>query len=135
MSFLNSAMSALGVGGNGNTQGQGQGGLLQGLMGVVNNPAVGGLQGLLQKFNNAGMSDRVSSWVGTGPNQPIHGHEVEKALGPDHLDHVATQAGVDRSQAASGLASMLPQFVDKLTPNGKMPDIGALGQLLGQFKH
>ena len=104
-------------------------------MGLVNNPAVGGLGGLLQKFSNAGMSDKVSSWVGTGPNQSIHGGDVERALGPEHLQQVADQAGVDRSQAASGLASMLPQFVDKVTPNGKMPDLGSLGQLLGQFKH
>ena len=56
---------------------------------------LGGLSGILEKFNAAGMGDKVKSWVGTGDNEPVTGDEVEKALGPDTIKEMAT---ADRRQ-------------------------------------
>lgn len=117
-----------------------QGGLLDGLMGLLNSPQVGGLPGLLQKFQGSGLGDQVASWVGTGSNLPISADQIRQVLGGGHLEQLAQQAGLDHGQAADGLAQLLPQVVDHLTPGGQMPQGGDLmggaldllkGKLLG----
>lgn len=94
--------------------------------------ALGGLVGLLNKFRGAGLGDKAASWVGTGPNQALDASEVHSALGPDTIAHVANQAGVSTEEAAGGLASMLPNLINGLTPNGELPT-GGLGKLLKGF--
>lgn len=129
------AMGALGA----QPQG-GQGGLLDGLMGLLNSPQVGGLPGLLQKFQASGLGDQVASWVGTGSNLPISAQQIQQVLGGGHLEQLAQQSGMDHGQAAEGLSQLLPQVVDHLTPGGQMPQGGDLmsgaldllkGKLLG----
>ncbi len=122
--FDNLAGQALGALG-GQPQ-SGQSGLLDGLMGLLNNPQVGGLQGLLQKFQSAGLGEQVSSWIGTGNNLPISAEHIQQVLGGGHLEQLAQQAGMDHGQAALGLSQLIPQMVDHLTPNGQMPESGDL---------
>ena len=74
----------------------------------------GGLEGLVQKFQGAGLGDLVQSWVGGGANAAISGDQLESVLGHDVLASVASQAGVAPSQAAGGLASVLPEIVNAL---------------------
>jgi uncharacterized protein YidB (DUF937 family) len=81
----------------------------------------GGLEGLVQKFQGAGLGDLVQSWVGSGANAAISGDQLESVLGHDVVASVASQAGVAPSQAAGGLASVLPEIVNALTPNGQIP--------------
>lgn len=123
------AMGALG----GQAQGS-QSGLLNGLMGLLNSPQVGGLQGLLQKFQSAGLGDHVASWVGTGGNLPISADQIRQVLGGGPLEQVAQQAGLDHGQAAEGLAQLLPQAVDHLTPGGQMPQGDLMGGALDLLK-
>lgn len=78
----------------------------------------GGIGGLVQKLQGSGLGDVVSSWVGTGANQAVSAGQLEQALGSTAVTQAAAQAGVDPSQAMGGLASMLPQLIDKLTPDG-----------------
>jgi uncharacterized protein YidB (DUF937 family) len=128
MGLLDQVMGALG----------GKGGNVSGLFGQVEGllGAVGGLDGVMSKLQAAGLDDKLQSWIGTGQNAAISPDEVKKALGPDELAQVAQKAGVSQDEAASGIADALPQLVDKLTPDGKLPDTGglddALGKLLGK---
>jgi uncharacterized protein YidB (DUF937 family) len=100
-------------------------GLLAAAMGLVQQQ--GGLEALVQKFQAGGLGDVVQSWVGTGANAPVSGAQLEKVLGHDALASVASQAGVAPSQVQDGLASVLPEIVNQLTPGGQMPaNSGAL---------
>ena len=86
--------------------------------------SVGGIQGLLQKANDAGLGGVVSSWVGTGPNQAIDASQVTQLLGNDTVKGIASKFGIDVNQAAPLVAGMLPVIVDKLTPHGEVPADG-----------
>lgn len=110
--------------------------LLSAVIGLIQNQP-GGLQGLLSKFQGSGMGDQVASWVGTGENQPIGADQLQQALGSDQVAAIAQQAGMPAEQASSGLAAMLPDVINRLTPRGQMPEGNdlqqGLGGLLGKF--
>jgi uncharacterized protein YidB (DUF937 family) len=97
--------------------------------------AGGGLGGLVQKFDQAGMGDMIKGWISTGPNPAISADQLTKVLGNDQVAAIAKQLGVDPSAAMGQLSSILPGLVDKMTPDGTVPqnlDIqGQLGGLLG----
>ncbi len=86
----------------------------------------GGLQGLVQSFAQKGLGDIVSSWVSTGPNLPVSGGQIQSALGNDAINSLAHSAGVAPNVTSSMLAQILPGIVDKLTPEGKIPESGNL---------
>jgi len=82
----------------------------------------GGLQGMLSKFQQAGYGAQADSWVSTGQNQPIPADALSQVLGQGQLAQIAQQLGMSHGEAAGGLASMLPQMIDKMTPQGQIPD-------------
>lgn len=94
----------------------------------------GGLSGLLQTLQNGGLSEVVASWVGTGANQPISAEALQQALGNEQISQIAASLGLSPDQAAASLAQLLPQVVDKLTPNGNIEPGGLLEQGLGLLK-
>src|ERR1700756_6014951 len=79
----------------------------------------GGLQGLASKFSQSGQGNAFQSWVGMGENQPISNNEIQRALGSEQVNAIATRMGVDPAVASNFLAEYLPKIVDKLTPAGK----------------
>jgi uncharacterized protein YidB (DUF937 family) len=81
----------------------------------------GGLNELLQRFEQNGLGGAAQSWIGNGPNQPVSPGEVEKAAGSDTLDALAGETGMSREQLLQQLSSELPQTVDRLTPQGQVP--------------
>ncbi|GAA0490083.1 hypothetical protein GCM10009544_58850 [Streptomyces stramineus] len=89
------------------------------------------LSGLLQQLEDGGLREKTGSWVGTGENQPVSGAEVAQALPTQALDSVAQQAGLSPEEAADQMASVLPEAVDKLTPEGSVPE-GSLEDILGR---
>lgn len=101
--------------------------LAQQLLQWINNHP-GGLTGLIQTFHQKGMGDLVNSWVSTGQNQPISPEQVHNALGSDTVQQLASSAGVSTETAASSLSQMLPMLIDKLTPDGQLPQQGNLMQ-------
>ncbi|BAH39777.1 MAG TPA: DUF937 domain-containing protein [Gemmatimonas aurantiaca] len=101
-------------GGSGSSQG-----LLAAAMTLVQQQ--GGLEAIVQKLQSGGLGDVVQSWVGTGANAPVTGAQLQDALGGDVLQSVATQAGVSPEAAGTGLASVLPELVNQLTPGGSLP--------------
>jgi len=80
----------------------------------------GGLQGLANKFSQAGQGGAFSSWVGMGENQSISADQIQKVLGSEQVNALAAKIGVDPGQASHFLAEYLPKVVDKLTPEGKV---------------
>jgi uncharacterized protein YidB (DUF937 family) len=107
-------------------------GLLDGLLGgiigagmatVVNQiiDRHGGLQGVVNEFEKNGFAGTVQSWVGTGPNQPISGDAMQKVLGGDLLQQLAAKSGMSVPELTQKLSQVLPQAVDKLTPDGVVP--------------
>ena len=91
---------------------------------LANNGELGGLNGLVAKFNQAGLGDVVGSWIGTGENQPISADQLSGVLGSDVMGKAASQLGLDSSQLSGQLSAMLPGLIDKLTPNGTAPQAG-----------
>jgi len=81
----------------------------------------GGLPALLQSFHDKGLGDIVSSWVGTGQNLPISAEQIQHVLGSDQIKALAAKAGISPDTAGSSLAQFLPTLIDKLTPNGQVP--------------
>jgi uncharacterized protein YidB (DUF937 family) len=94
---------------------------------------VGGIDGLMQKFDAAGLGDTVKSWVGTGENAAVSPEQVKEALGTEELEKVASEAGVSADQAANGLSKLLPDMVDKLTPDGVIPSTDQLKEQFGKL--
>ncbi len=82
----------------------------------------GGLGGLISAFQNAGMGEQLKSWIGTGENMPISADQLSSALGSDKIRDIATQLGMSPGAVSGGLADLLPQMIDKLTPTGQLPD-------------
>ncbi len=136
---LGAATQALG-------QQQGGGGhdwvvLISGLL--ANGTAHGGLAGVLQQLQAGGLAEHVQSWISTGGNLPVSGAQLSAALGGAGglLGQLAQQAGVSHAEAGERLSQLLPQIIDRLTPDGQVPAQGAggmgdiaglLGGLLGR---
>jgi uncharacterized protein YidB (DUF937 family) len=114
--------------------GSGQGGLMEQVLGLVNNSETGGLAGLVEAFKGKGLGDAISSWVGTGENKPVSGEEIANTIGIDKIQQIAAKLGISGSEASSGLAALLPQVIDKLTPEGKVPQGDLLEQGLNILK-
>lgn len=100
------------------------------ILDYINSPQVGGLSGLSQMMHNQGLGGIVSSWIGTGQNLPISQDQLQGVLHSDALERVAAKVGMDPSQLTGMMTQLLPHVVDKLTPNGQMPDAGALEQMM-----
>lgn len=115
--------------------GDNQNPLMQAVIGLLGqNSSVGGLGGLIQTFQKHGLGEIVNSWVGTGKNLPISPDQVQQGLGGDLLKQLAAQAGVSSEAAGGQLANLLPGLVDKLTPEGKMPDMKLIEQGLNLLR-
>ena len=114
--------------------GGGQNPLMDVVLGLMTNPQTGGLQGLIQTFKEKGLGDAVSSWISTGENQSVSGDQIQHALGGNFIQQIAEQLGSSKSEVSGSLSSLLPQIIDKLTPNGALPDGDSLQQGLNSLK-
>ena len=117
-------------GGAGQAGGGGQGALVGAVLQMLQNHP-GGLGGVLSGFQNAGLGGVAQSWIHDGPNQPVDGGQVSQALGPGPIGEIASRLGVSHDEAAGGLAGVLPQIIDHLSPGGRAPADGGLGGLGG----
>ncbi|MGH3274657.1 MAG: YidB family protein [Streptosporangiaceae bacterium] len=84
----------------------------------------GGLQGLMAKMTGSGAGPEVQSWVGSGQNMPVSGDKVQQALEPDSLNKIARTAGTTPEKISEQVAQILPEVVDKATPEGQVPKQG-----------
>ena len=106
-------------GGIGDLLKSGLGGLLAG--GAAGGVLSGGLGDLVKQFQQGGLAGAVNSWVGHGPNQQVAPNDLAKALGSDQIHALMSQTGMPREELLSGLSQQLPQAVDELTPDGRLP--------------
>lgn len=83
--------------------------------------AGGGLGALLEQFQRAGFGEQAGSWVGTGANQPLPDDALARVFGRNGIAEIARRAGVSEQDAERGLAAVLPEVVDRMTPDGQMP--------------
>ncbi|MFE0653855.1 YidB family protein [Streptomyces sp. NPDC059534] len=134
---LGSLLGSL-LGGGGQSGGSGAGGILGSLIGALASGKGGAgagngtnpLGGLLDMLTKSGLVDQAQSWVATGDNQPVSGAQIAEALPDETLQKVAAEAGVSPQEAADEIAQSLPQAVDKLTPNGSLPQGGSLEDII-----
>lgn len=82
----------------------------------------GGVEVLLQKFQQGGLGEVFGSWIGTGENQPVGHDDIHSAFGPAELQSLADKLGTDVRGATGTLASILPQLIDRMSPQGQMDD-------------
>jgi len=81
----------------------------------------GGVQGVVNEFEQKGLGGTVQSWVGTGANQPISADQVQHVLGPDLLQKLSEKSGLSQQDLAEKLTQILPRAIDHMTPNGEIP--------------
>ena len=83
---------------------------------------VGGLQGLMSKFQSVGLGDHFASWVSTGENKTINADDMQNAVGMDEIQRLASKLGMQTHTVLPLLAQFLPQMIDKLTPKGQIDE-------------
>ena len=104
----------------------GASGLLKGVMGMLTSSESGGLSDLVETFKQHGLGDIISSWISTGDNQPISANQIQQALGSETVQNLAAKAGISTDEVSSMLSQYLPGLIDKLTPDGTIPEGGVL---------
>jgi uncharacterized protein YidB (DUF937 family) len=97
--------------------GEGAGGLL------------GGLGGLLERFQQSGHGTVINSWIGSGQNQPVQPGQLSSILGPNITKALAQSSGMSEEELTKQLSQFLPGIVDKLTPNGRLPTLAELSDV------
>ena len=100
---------------------------------LVNSPEVGGIAGLMKLFAERGQGDAMASWISTGKNLPISPETILGVLGQDRVEQLAGKLGLSSAEMSKALAGALPQLVDKLTPDGKLPAGNEASEMLGQL--
>ena len=104
------------------------GGLLAG--GAAGSVLTGGLGGLLNQFQQKGHGEVANSWVSNGPNKQISPGDLGSALGADQIDALSSQSGLSRDELLKGLSQYLPDVVNHLTPDGRLPNERELSERL-----
>lgn len=108
-----------GLGGLGGLLQGGLGGLLAG--GAAGSVLSGGLGDLLKQFQQNGHGEAANSWVGSGPNQKISPDVLSKVLTEDQIKMLTEQTGMSREDLVAALSQQLPDVINHLTPQGRVP--------------
>ncbi len=107
--------------------------LVRGVMAVITDRSNGGLQGLIQSFEQHGLGSIIHSWTGTGAKQPVSPQQLAEGLGQDRVQKIAQASGLPADDALNRLAPMMPGLIDQITPPGRIPGllelVGALAKL------
>jgi uncharacterized protein YidB (DUF937 family) len=119
MGLLDGLLGSVLGGAAGSNAGQPQNPLMQVALQILQQN--GGVGGLLDKFRQGGYAQQADTWQSTGQNAPISGSALQEVLGSGAIGQIAQQLGLSHGEAAGGLAQVLPQVIDKLTPNGEVP--------------
>ena len=89
---------------------------------------LGGLNDLIGKLAAGGAGPQVNSWVGHGANQPIQPGQLGSALGQNTLNELSQRTGMSQQELLNQLAAVLPQLINRMTPNGRVPTLAELDQ-------
>ena len=99
------------------------------IIGLIGDQQSGGLMGLVEKFSASGLGEQAASWVSVGQNLPITAEQIQAVLGSSFVQDIAANMGINTADAAGSLASLLPQVIDKLTPDGQVSNNNDLLQM------
>jgi len=130
MGILDSILKSVSGNSSEGTNPNAMGGILEMLTGG----GTGGIQGLIKKLTDGGLGNIVKSWISTGKNDPVEPTQLQNALGSDMMGQFASKMGVSESDAASHLSKLLPTVIDKLTPDGKLPESDNMGNIEDMLK-
>lgn len=89
--------------------------------GIIGALLTGGMMDLVQQFRGAGRSDAVDSWVAPGENRAVSPDDLSEVLTEQQIAFLMTRTGLSRQELLKGLSDQLPQVVDRLTPDGRLP--------------
>jgi uncharacterized protein YidB (DUF937 family) len=120
MSFFETLVNSVLSGFGGNTGVTGS--LAKELLSMFGQNQGAGLSDLVQQLSKKGLGDVVQSWVGTGPNQSVTPNQLSSAMDPGMLQQLASKLGISPDLLTTHLADILPKIVDRLTPDGKLPE-------------
>ena len=109
------------------------GSLLAALLAHMTERKHGGFAGFIERFNRAGLGSLAESWIMAGRNTPLSYEQVESIFSDEEIGEIAVQAGTDKKTATSAMAFMIPQVVDKLTPDGIIPPEENLLSKIGDY--
>jgi uncharacterized protein YidB (DUF937 family) len=139
MGLLDSVLGSV-LGGGGGRQAGGSDLLMQIVAGMLANRGGGaggggGLADLAAQFQRGGLGDVMNSWIGTGANQSISPDQLGGVLGGDMLSELTQRTGMNQGDLLGQLSQMLPQLVDRATPEGCIPEggLGDIGSILERF--
>ena len=131
MPMLDELIKVAGVALSGKQQ---QSSLLETIFSMIANPQTGGLSGLVQNFQSKGLTDAISSWVSTGKNLPVSADQIQQVFGDRLMQKMAGNVGIGREDMSNSLATLLPQIIDQLSPDGKLPQDDLAGPALNLLK-
>jgi len=106
----------------GRNQAQGGNLLLQVILSLLQQN--GGLEGVLGRLRQGGLGQQADSWVGTGQNMNISPDQLQQVFGSSTISDLASQLGMPEDQAGSTMAQLLPEVINRLTPQGQVPENG-----------
>jgi uncharacterized protein YidB (DUF937 family) len=86
----------------------------------------GGLDQLLQQLQGAGMGRELDSWISKGDNLPVTADQLSQALGQERMNDMARQAGMESGGFGDLLAQVLPQAIDRMSPDGRLSEPSSL---------
>lgn len=79
----------------------------------------GGLSGALNKIQSMGFGSQAQSWLSSNqPNQSLNPTDINQLFDDNQLQQIASQTGCDKNEVCQGMANLLPQVFDHLTPDG-----------------
>jgi len=126
-------LSNRGAAGGSATGGGGLADVLGQVLGGSGRGAAGGLGGLLEQLERAGFGEQANSWVSRGANKPISPDAMTQIFGHQGLEQISRQAGISPDEASRGLSALLPEVVDRMTPDGAVPDANTLANSVDDF--
>ena len=111
----------------------GLGDLLEQALGGGGGAGGGGLGGLLEQLQRTGFREQADSWVSRGANKPISPGAISDIFGKEGLEAISRRAGLNPDEASRGLSELLPEVVDRMTPDGEVPGQDALASSVDDF--
>lgn len=89
--------------------------------GVIGALLTGGMMDLVRQFRGADKGEAVDSWIARGPNKAVSSTDLSKVLTEEQFAYLTRRTGLSREELLEGLSERLPQVVDALTPDGRIP--------------
>jgi uncharacterized protein YidB (DUF937 family) len=110
-----------------------QSGIFDAIIGLINNPQTGGIQGLVNTFEEKGVGGVIASWIGTGENLTISEEQLEAIIGNDRIQTLSQTLGITSQDISGHLSKLLPQVIDRLTPSGTLREDDTFEKTKGLF--